>query len=309
MVSLEWERANRSLRDMMRRSYRLSQAAGGPEGIEGIFARIENLWVGKKEKEVHLDFFQARAPRATIVFQPGIGMYARVYAVLGGLLSREGYHFLGIDRPGHGLSPGKKGDCTVEEALAVTGEVMEFARKSFRLPVILMGSSLGGILTFFAVLSGLAPELAIAHNVIYPGWYSGFRAVGEIVSRFPARMIPIKWMANFNHLTLDPVIMDWVTREIDPVIAWKVSGRFLASLIQFWVKYPPEDPAPLAIVAGTRDRMIWPVWSRMAVRSAGLKKVTLHLLPGAGHLLFHDHLDQSVPLLKKVIEEKLSPHA
>ncbi len=307
MVSLEWERANQGLKEMMKRSYRLSQAAGGSEGIEGIFARIENLRIGRGGKEIHLDFYRARAPRATIVFQPGIGMYARVYSVLGGVLSREGYHFLAIDRPGHGLSPGEKGGGTVEEDIAVTGEVIEFARHSFRLPVVLLGSSLGGILTFFAVLSGLSPELAIAHNVIYPGWYAGFRGLGEILSRFPNRMVPIKWIANFKQLTVDPVIMDWMTRETDPVIAWKVSWCFLASLIQFWVKQPPEDPAPLVVLAGTRDRMIWPVWSRMAVRSAGLKKVNFQMVPGAGHLLFHDHLDQSIPLLKKVIEENLSP--
>ena len=305
MVSLEWEKANQGLKEMMKRSYRLSQVAGGSEGIEGIFARIENLWVGKGEKEVHLDFYRARAPRATVVFQPGLGMYARVYAVLGGLLSREGYHFLAIDRPGHGLSPGPRGDCTVEEALAVTGEVIEFARQSFRLPVVLMGSGLGGILTFFSVLSGFSPELAIAHGVVYPGWYSGFRALGEILSRFPERKIPIKWMTDFNHLTVDPVIREWVTREADPIIAWKVSGRFLASLIQFWIKQPPEDPVPLVIMAGTQDRLGWPVWSRMAIRSAGLRKVSLSMIPDAGHLLFHDHLDQSIPLLKKIINENL----
>ena len=78
------------------------------------------------------------------LFQPGSGAHARLYFVLGGLLARRGYQFLGVDRPGHGLSAGPRGDCTVEEAIAVAEAAMDHARSRWAHPVVLMGSSMGG---------------------------------------------------------------------------------------------------------------------------------------------------------------------
>jgi alpha-beta hydrolase superfamily lysophospholipase len=85
---------------------------------------------------------------------------------------------LGIDRPGHGYSEGPRGDCTIEEALEVTRVVLALARARFGLPVVLMGSSLGGLITGFAVMAGLQPELAIAHNFLIPGRPSERRTSG-----------------------------------------------------------------------------------------------------------------------------------
>jgi alpha-beta hydrolase superfamily lysophospholipase len=118
---------------------------------------------------IHCDFHRSESPKATIVFQPGSGAHARFYFLLGGLLARRGYHVLAIDRPGHGLSAGARGDCTVEEAIEVSAFVIAHARRQFGLPVVLMGSSMGGLLTIFALLKHLEPDLAVAHNFVFPG--------------------------------------------------------------------------------------------------------------------------------------------
>ena len=51
--------------------------------------------------------------------------------------------------------------------------------------------------------------------------------------------------------------------------------------------------------------MIWPRWNRMALRSSGIPGVRYEEIPGAGHLLFHDHLDLAIPLLKEIFDTHL----
>jgi pimeloyl-ACP methyl ester carboxylesterase len=140
-----------AVHDMVLRSPRLTEFAGGVPAVRQMLDAIENVWLDHGSLRIHCDFHRSTSPQATIVFQPGSGAHARFYFLLGGLLARRGYHVLAIDRPGHGLSPGARGDCTIEEAIAVSGLVIEHARQ-LALPVVLMGSSMGGLLTIFALL-------------------------------------------------------------------------------------------------------------------------------------------------------------
>jgi len=61
--------------------------------------------------------------------------------------------------PPYRLSAGARGDCTIDEAIAASGFAIEYVRRQFGLPVVLMGSSMGGLLTIFALLKGLEPDL------------------------------------------------------------------------------------------------------------------------------------------------------
>jgi len=135
-----------AVRDMVLRSPRLTELAGGARAVQGMLDAVENVWLDHDRVRIHCDLHRSESPRATIVFQPGSGAHARLYFLLGGLLARRGYHVLAIDRPGHGLSGGARGDCTIEEAIAVSGSVIDHARRRLGLPVVLMGSSLGGLL-------------------------------------------------------------------------------------------------------------------------------------------------------------------
>jgi alpha-beta hydrolase superfamily lysophospholipase len=290
---------------MTLRSPRLTAVAGGPEQVERLLDGIENVWLDHAGVRVHLDLHRAEHPRATVVFQPGSGAHARVYFLLGGLLARRGYDVLAIDRPGHGLSAGDAGDCTVEEAVAIAGDVIEHARRRAARPVVLMGSSLGGLLTVFGLLKGLRPDLAVAHNFVYPGKLVSMRGRGWWIARRRTHPYPLATLVRgFATLSSDPAIQDYLRSAADPGCAWQLSARSVASLFRFTAPAPRDAP-PALVLTGSRDRAI-PAWAtRLFTWWSGLPSYEVSVVPGAGHLLFHDHLDVTVPLVADWLDARL----
>jgi alpha-beta hydrolase superfamily lysophospholipase len=292
--------------DMVLASPRLSGFAGGREEVLRIVDSIEEVWLDAGGRRVHLDLHRAAEPKATIVFQPGSGAHARVYFVMGGLLARRGWNVLVIDRPGHGASEGERGDCDIDEAIAASAAAMEEAESRWRLPVVLMGSSMGGLLTVFALLRGLRPDLAVAHNFVYPGKLASFRLRARWIRRRRTKPYPLTELVHgFEQLSSDPAVVDYMTRRDDPAAAWELTPRSVASMFGFNQKAPATAP-PLLLVSGTKDKAI-PAWAtRFFTWWSGLRDYDFRVLPDCGHLLFHDHLDVSVPLITDWLDARLA---
>lgn len=267
-------------------------------GLEQPDHGVEDVWLAGSPGRVHLDLYRARGAKATVVLQPGVGSYARFYAPLCQALQRAGYNVLGIDRPGHGYSDGPRGDCTVDEAIALTGRVIDEARARFGLPVVLLGSSMGGLLTGFAVLAGLRPDLAIAHNFLLPGRLFSLRLRGRFIERFRKRPYPLAKLAHdFKGISGDQALMAYLKDQADPHAAWTQSPRSVASLFRHNPPRPSGPTARLVVLSGSKDAII-PSWaSRWFVRWSGLQNVSYVGLNGAGHMVFHDHLEQAMAAL------------
>jgi alpha-beta hydrolase superfamily lysophospholipase len=295
-----------AVRDMVLGSTRLTELAGGPREVERILDGIENLWVDYGRLRIHCDLHRSPSPRATVVFQPGSGAHARFYFLLGGLLARRGYHVVSIDRPGHGLSEGPRGDCTIEEGIDVSALVLDHARRELGLPVVLMGSSLGGLLTIFALLRGIRPDLAVAHNFVYPGKLFSMRLRSRWIHRHRSRPYPLTELVHgFEKLSADPAVAEYLRARSDPGAAWELSPRSVASLFGFSTSAPARAPETLAIT-GARDKAI-PAWAtRFFLWWSGLSPYELLVVPDAGHLLFHEHLDVSIPAVTEWLEARLA---
>jgi pimeloyl-ACP methyl ester carboxylesterase len=298
-------RLTAAVRGMVMGSARLTELAGGAAEVERMMAAIENVWLDCDGARIHLDLHRSEKPRATIVFQPGSGAHARVYFVLGGLLARRGYNFLGIDRPGHGLSGGERGDCTIEQAIGVSAAAIGYARRELRVPVVLMGSSMGGLLTIFGLLSGLQPDFAVAHNFVYPGKLFSMRLRSRWIERHRTRPYPLTELVHgFEKLSDDPSISAYLKTRVDPGFAWELSARSVASLFGFCRTASPNAVETL-VLTGDRDKAI-PAWAtRFFMWWSGLATYELKVFGNAGHLLFHDHLDESVPAITDWLDERL----
>jgi pimeloyl-ACP methyl ester carboxylesterase len=169
-----------------------------------------------------------------------------------------------------------------------------------------MGSSMGGLLTVFALLRGLRPDLAVAHNFVYPGKLASFRLRARWIRRYRRKPYALtKLVHNFEKLSRDPAVIAYLTTRIDPDAAWELSARSVASMFGFNVK-APATCAPLLVISGAEDRAI-PAWAtRFFIWWSGLPGYDFAVIPGAGHLLFHDHLDVSVPLVRDWIDLRLA---
>jgi len=291
--------------DMVLGSERLTALAGGRAEVLAMLGHIENVWLDHDGVPIHLDLHRSGQARATVVFQPGSGAHARLYFVLGGLLAQRGYHVLAIDRPGHGLSGGAVGDCTVHEAIAVAAHAIEHARRDLEVPVVLMGTSLGGLLTIFGLLEGLKPDLAVAHNFVYPGKLVSMRLRARWIARYRTRPYPLTELVHgFERLSDDPAIAQYLKSRSDTGFAWQLTPRSVASLFGFASSAPATTPKTL-VVTGDRDRAI-PAWAtRFFMWWSGVRDYEVKVIPHAGHLLFHDHLDVTVPLIASWIDEQL----
>lgn len=290
---------------MVLHSPRLTGFAGGADGVDTMIDAIENVWLDHRGLRIHCDFHRSPNPKATIVFQPGSGAHARFYFLAGGLLARRGFHVLAIDRPGHGLSDGPRGDCTIGEAIAVSADAIDHARRQFGLPVVLMGSSMGGLLTIFALLERLEPDLAVAHNFLYPGKLFSLRLRARWIARFRKRPYPLTELVHgFEQLSSDPAIAHYLRSRSDRGAAWELSARSIASLFGFNTAAPARAPETL-VMTGSNDSAI-PAWAtRFFMWWSGLPQYALVVLPDAGHLLFHDHLDVSVPAVADWLDARL----
>jgi alpha-beta hydrolase superfamily lysophospholipase len=291
--------------DMVLSSPRLTAFAGGPDEVRRIVGAIEDAWLEVGRRRLHLEVHQASEPRATIVFHPGSGAHARVYFLMAGLFARRGYNVLAIDRPGHGLSDGEHGDCTIDEALAASAAAIDEAASRWRLPVVLMGSSLGGLLTVFGLLRGLQPDLAVAHNFVYPGKLVSFRLRARWIRRYRSKRYPLTEIVHgFETLSSDPAVKEYMTSRTDPAAAWELTAPSVASIFGFNATAPATAP-PLLLVSGANDRAI-PAWAtRFFGWWSGLRDYDFQVMPGCGHLLFHDHLDVSVPFVSDWLDRRL----
>ena len=266
-------------------------------------AAIEDVWLDQAGMRLHLDFHRATDARAVLVFHPGSGSYARCYAELGRRLAAVGVHVLGIDRPGHGFSDGPRGDCTIDQALEVTATVLDHAHRRFGLPVVLMGSSLGGLITGFAVMAGLRADLAIAHNFLIPGRLVSLRLRGRFIERFRRKPYPLRKLVHgFTALSRHDGMRNYLAAEADPQAAWALSPHSVASLFRHNPRPVAPQPCPLALISGSADPAI-PAWaSRLFLRWSGLRDTQVLTLPGAGHMLFHDDLERTMPLVERLID-------
>jgi len=283
------------------------RAAGGVDEVRRMLADVEDVWLDSAGGKLHLDLHRSPTARASIVFQPGSGAHARAYFVLGGLLAGRGFHVLALDRPGHGRSEGERGDCTVEEALAAGEAALAEARRRFGPPVVLMGSSLGGLLVLFALLSGGRPDAAVAHNFVHPGRLASMRLRAAWIRRWRTRPYPLGELVHgFERLSPDPAIRAYLSAVDDPGLAPALTARSVASLFSFRAHECAGAP-PTLVLTGDADAAI-PAWAtRLFTRLARLPDCETRVLPGAGHLLFHDHLDVSVPLVASWLDAHLAP--
>ena len=283
----------------------LQRTLDGEGDIDRMIERVEHVFVAHKDKQVHLEVQAAEHSDApTIVFSPGIGGYARFYVPALGKLCDAGFNVVGIDRPGHGLSEGRRGDCTIDEILDVVEAAIRFARGRFGGPVALAGSSLGGIITWYALAREPDVEAVVCHNVAHP------KVLHEPVMRLkvpalvrlariaPLAGVPIKQIADFEAVSFASPILDYFRREPDRIWCWKITARSAASLFTY---QPPLDwsrvETPALVLVGGADEMVSARYTEEVVAAGRPPNAELRILDGLGHMFMHDHLDEALPVM------------
>ncbi|QNG36777.1 lysophospholipase [Geodermatophilaceae bacterium NBWT11] len=239
-------------------------------------------------------FWQSWTPEAevtgVVVLVHGLHEHGGRYAHVAERLARAGYATSAPDHPGHGRSPGSRGN--IGSMAATVAGVDEVVRRAVEahpgVPLFVYGHSMGGLVAAQyltgrpsvavrgAVLSAPALDLSTASGVQ--------RAVAPVLSRL---------LPDLGVLTLDATA---VSRDPAVVAAYqadplnrmgKVRARTGAEMVAATAAMPDRLRSltiPLLVLHGSADRLVPPAASELVVDRAGSTDVTHTVYDG----LFHE---------------------
>ena len=246
-----------------------------------------------------------------LLLQHGFGEYARRYVERHGALIprllRLGVSVHAFDLRGHGHSPGRRALTDVDRC--VTDHLAARRRLAGQpLPVLLMGHSLGGIVTATSVVrdashvSGVilsSPALLVSANPLT-------RLFGRVVSTV-APALPVKRLPPSGISRIPEQVEAFVA---DPLIYHGGMPARLAASILFtsrdnWARYATWQAATL-VLHGTADTFTEVEGSRRFVDVIASPDRTLHVVEGGYHELLNDlGAEETMSVVLRWVERRL----
>jgi alpha-beta hydrolase superfamily lysophospholipase len=256
---------------------------------------------------LHLDVYQRKDDVSTVLFVPGTGAHARCYAEFLFQLHRQGFRVVGIDLQGHGLSEGVRGSFTIEELVENIYDVTTWAVERYGEKVGISGSSLGGILAFYAMANDHRLKSAVCHNVAVlsepdclritraPNLLRKILPLGRLAARLlPELRLTIWLYLDPQALTDDPRLLEIFVD--DPLTLQALPLRSIVSQSQVAPARPVEEiEMPIMVLHAEGDR-IFPLDYCRAIYDRLTCFKRFELIPGADHFVFApNYLDRSLP--------------
>jgi len=278
--------------------------------LEGEIERVEHEWHSFRGARIHLERHGDDSKAATFVIAHGLGDHARRQLGLAATLSQGGYNSLVVDRPGHGLSEGRRGDATLEEDLGVLELAIGLARAGSSGPVVVLGDSLGGIMSWYLLTREPDVDAAICHCIGHPDVHPSrsfarkaplMRRIGRVA---PQLRIGVRQIADYSQVALDPVTRSYFEQETDDLFNFEVTARSVASYIGFEPTVAWEQVStPVLVLIGSADGMVTPKFTRRSLERARPPRADYMEIDGAGHQLFLDDLGKATgPVLEWTAE-------
>jgi alpha-beta hydrolase superfamily lysophospholipase len=286
-----------------------ARAGAAEVDLDGALERLEHEWVAHRGVLLHLEHHGVESGAPTFVIVHGLGDHSRRQLGLAAALADRGFNSLLVDRHGHGLSEGRRGDSPLEADLGLLELAVSVARARNAGPVILLGDSLGGILCWYLLTREPDVDAAICHCIGHPDVHHDpsfkrkaplLRALARVA---PFAPIPVRQIADYEHVALHPHTRRYFDEELDPLFNFTVSARSVASFVGFRPGIAWERvSAPALVLIGADDRMVTPEFTRRALAAGRPPRSSLAEIPGAGHQLFLDDLAATIGPLTEWVE-------
>ena len=171
-----------------------------------------------------------------------------------------------------------------------------YARARTQSPVVLLGDSLGGIMSWYLLTSEPDIDAAICHCIAHPDVhpdrsYRYKEPLLRVLAAVAAGADTGRRIADYDQVALDPVTKGYFDDEVDQLFNFKVTARSVASYLRFEPRIPSERVRlPVLVIIGAADRMVTPEFTRAAFDRAHPPEAEYAIVHGAGHQLFLDHL-------------------
>ncbi len=280
------------------------------------FDRFEPDSVLSGKLRLHVDVIQVDRSRPTVVFMPGTNAYAILYGEFLTALADNGYNIVGFDPRGHGRSEGARGSYTVPELMADMRAVVRYARRRFGDPIVVSGSSQGGIIAFYLAAEGFPMAGAICHNVADLGDSASIRLtrsptlsrlmkpwVAFLARLFPEFKVP---MTSYINLKAEPIRDLGNSRDLlyrGALLVPFIRLKGMASLASEPLPCPVEEIAtPVMILHGEKDAIFPRDYIEYIYGRLTCKKY-LRVYEGLHHYILFDHVDAVLPDVLCWLEE------
>jgi alpha-beta hydrolase superfamily lysophospholipase len=233
--------------------------------------------------------WSGEAPAGLVIVVHGAHEHGGRYRPVAERLVAAGYDVYAVDHPGHGRSPGKRGNIT---SMAATVDGVDALTKLAAervpgVPVFVYGHSLGGLIAL-QYLTG-KPDDRVRGGVI-----SAPALDTSSATEVQKRLAPVisALLPNLGMLTLDP---DTISRDPEVVRAYntdplnyhgKMTARTGTELLLTATAMPSRLQGltlPLFVLHGGADRLVPPAASAVVRENAGSADLTVKIYEGLYH--------------------------
>ena len=267
----------------------LAEGGARPERTEGTLPSGQ-YWQG----------WLVQAPAGVVVLVHGLHEHSGRYRHVAERLSTARYAVYAVDHPGHGRSPGTRGN--IESMAAAVQGVDLLARLAGQrhpeVPLFVYGHSLGGLIAL-QYLTG-TPHERIRGSVLSSPALDTSAATGaqKLVALLLSRLLPDAGVTHGDLTT--------ISRDQDVVQAFRAdvlnyNGRLRARTgaeIMLAVSTMPQRLTslmlPLLVLHGSADRLVPPAASEVVRAHAGSPDLTVKIYDGLYHELHNEPEQQEV---------------
>jgi len=264
---------------------------------------------------IHLTIYEVDPQAPSVIFIPGmtahVGLYTETIpdADYLGAIANEGFNVIGIDLQGHGRSGGPRGLFTYRDLIGNISCAVDYALSRYNDRIGVTGSSMGGILAFYAALEDERIKAVVCHNVVdlqdvHPILYLKrhfilvpiTEALRPITARLTWLPIPVIAFLEPSHVFEDPEnVRRW---RSDPLCVWAYRCSSWVSLFLNPADKPPIEAmkTPVRIIVGEHDKVLNAPYHRLFYERLRCQK-DLVIVPNAGHMLPLEYLETTVPLV------------
>lgn len=235
----------------------------------------------------------------TIVIAHGLGEHAGRYERVARRLNDWGFAVRGYDQYGHGDSGGARGRLPSQSRLVDDlGDVVQSTRQRMnpRLPLVVLGHSMGGLVAACLAASGGVPIDGLVLSS--PALGTRLSPVQKLLLAILPRVAPNLTVGNGlepDFLSHDPAVV--AAYEIDPRVHDRVSARlarFIAERGPAVIARAPQWSVPTLLMYAGDDRLVDPAGSRAFAAAAPPQVVTSRCFEGAWHEIFNEPASEPV---------------
>ena len=232
-------------------------------------------------------------PRALVLIVHGLGEHSGRYEHVAQQLNGWGFAVRAFDLGGHGQSSGEPGSLADDNRLLDDlALVMDRSRALLapRVPLVLLGHSLGGLIAARFVSLSLRPvdALVLSSPALDPGLNAFQRLLVATLPKI-APNLRVGNGLNANYLSHDPAVV--AAYRADPLVHDRISARLALFIAQAGAQtraLAARWTVPTLLLYAGQDRLVNPQGSRSFAQKAPADVVSSQCFEGLYHELFNE---------------------